>query len=1099
MSMRKWICGMLGFLFLCLCLPAASGCSPLAGLVISEVVADNRSSYLDPELDAPDWIELHNTGNTTVRLLDYILTDNADTPDMACILPDISIPAGGYCILPCDSVAYTTANAFCLPFGISKNGEALYLLDPSGQLVFELTVPALGEDVSYARRGDGSYGYCLRPTPAAANDSPIVDELPQTAGEQERSDVALRISEIVSSNRQAEPYACCDWIELYNPTGTDIDVGGFFLSDDETDPRKAVLPALLVPAQGYAVIACSKTVSGAAFPTAALNISSSGETLWLFDAYGHLIDLAAVPALQENISWALGGDGQFGYCGVPTPGAANANVRADSAAADMGADEPVRISEALFDNAYSAIDEYGDHSDWVELYNHGSQPVSLLGYYLSDRFDDPAKWAFPDVTIAPGAYLIVFLSGRASTATELHASFSVSDTDDGCILYRAETFAADRIPVAADWKENVSIGRAADGSLVYYAYPTPRFPNARAVSDPGELAAYPADSIHISEVSASGGGDFIELFNPTQTDLDLTGWYLSDRKDDPTRYRIDGVTVRAGAYAVIDADADAATADVAAFGISAGGETILLTDPDGLVRDVFATGALSGGMTSGRVRGEPTVGRAFFASATRGEENSAAYTVGRTGAPLFSDLTLYHAEPFSLSLSFADPDAVIRYTLDGSEPGGDSAVYREPIAITGNMTVRAVAALDGRQAIAVQTAHYLLGAAHTLPVVCIALEPEHWKLLQDVPYNEKGLEERRAHLTYFEADGTLGTAFYAGVKPRGNASLSYPQKSLSVHLRQSLGQDDVTYPFWDNGGTYATLVLRNASQDIGGARLRDSFANRAVAGMQLDHAQTRPVVVYVNGAYYGVMDLNEGMNQDYLVTHLGVDPDTVNIVARNQSASHGSADDYLRVRQYARAADLSNDAAMAELSQWVDVPCVTDYLIAQTFFGNYDIHNQNCWSTNDYTVRWRPYLYDGDRCLAQASVSTNMFSMYFDSEGVVHNRIGDRVNMDIYCALRKSPAWCDTFLDRYAELLCGNFSVETLTALLDGMADELRPEMAAHIALYGLPVSVAAWERSVSDMRGYIAERHAVIQTHLQQEFGVSAADWDALMRQHGG
>lgn len=1097
MLVRRLVSGVLCLLFFCLCAPVM-GCSPHVGVVINEVVSSNRSSYTADGLEGADWIELYNAGSSAVRLLDYILTDNADSPDIGCILPDLTIPAGGYCVLSADPSAGDAAGVFCLPFGISKDGETLYLLDPSGQLVCDLTVPALGEDISYARYSDGTYGYCLRPTPNAANTSSIVAELPASPGGQARSDVPLRISEVVSGNGQAEPYACCDWMELYNPSDADVAVGGFHLSDQESDLCKASVSPLTVPARGYAVVVCTKTPEKVACASAAIHISSDGETLYLSDMEGLLIDCVTVPALPKNASWALDADGQYGYCGVATPGRENRNVRTgQSGYADMDADEPVRISEVLPDNAYSVIDAYGDHSDFVELYNSDSAPVSLLGYYLSDAEEDLTRWAFPDVDIGAGAYLLVFLSGRNTAEAELHANFSLSSEDDGCFLYRAETFSVDRIGIPADLSENVSIGRAADGSPVYYAYPTPRFPNARAFSQPDTLACYPADDVHISEVCAIGDadGDWIELYNPTDRDLDLDGWYLSDDPDDPTRCRLAGLTVQAGGYAVWEA---ASQAD--AFRISAGGETVLLTDPNGITRDVFQTGALSAGVTSGRVCGQPSVARVFFASPTKGRENSAVYTTGQTSAPVFSDTTLYHDGPFLLSLACDEPDASIRYTLDGSEPDAGSSLYREPLSVAESMTVRATAFVEGKQASAVQTAHFLLQEAHTLPVVCLALDARQWRLLNDVPYAEDGYLERCAHLTYYEADGTLGTAFFAGVRPRGNASIGYPQKSLSVHLRARYGQGEVIYPFWDgDAGAYATLILRNGSQDINGARLRDSFANRAATGMTLDCAQTRPVIVYVNGAYYGIMDLNEGMNQDYLVTRFGVGADTVNIVARNDSVKRGSADDYLRVRRYARTADFTSDATLTAFSQWVDIPYVTDYLIAQTFFGNYDIHNQNYWSTDDYTIRWRPYLYDVDRCLASASVSARMFGMYFNADGVVHNQHGDKVNMDIYCALRKNASWCDAFLNRYAELLCTGFSVETLSQLLDTMADELRPEMAAHIERFGMPASLQQWESNVSELRANIAGRHATIQKQLRAEFDLTEAEWAQRMAAYGG
>lgn len=1074
-------------LLLCLLGAAAAGCGGSGSVVLSEVVSSNRSSYVDETLGTPDWIELYNPGDRPVRLQGYILTDKPDTFDPACVLPDITLEPGGYCVIPADGSA-AGGDPFCLPFGVSRLGETLYLLNPAGQLVDKLVVPELGEDVSYAR-GDGEEGYCLQPTPGRPNTMPLLSalEAPETF---EASEMVLFLNEVVSGAADGS----ADWVELYNPGTEDVALDGCSLSDREDDPRRAQLADVTVPAGGYAVVECTGERG--------FSIASEGETLLLFDAYSRLIDRVAVPEVPRGQSWARRADGSFGYCGAPTRGAENVEAEiGDEPFVEMGADAPVRVSEALFDNAFSAIDSYGDRSDWVELHNVSDGSVSLAGYYLSDDADEPMRYALPDVTLQPGEYRLVFLSGRASTKEELHADFAVSELDDGCLLYHAATRGVDQIPWVDGLPENVSIGRAEDGALEYYAYPTPGQPNAQAVSDPAALVAYPADGVYISEVCAGGpDGDWIELHNGGGEAADLDGWYLSDDPWEPQRFRLEQVTLEPGAYCVIPAASDGTAEGGAGFGISLSGETLLLTDAGGLVRDVFETGVLESGRTSGRSEAAPEAARVFFAEPTRGRRNSASYTTGRTPAPVFSETALYHDAAFELALSCADADAEIRYTLDGSEPGPDDALYGGPIAIDGSVTVRAAAFGAGLEPSPVQTQHFLFEEGHALPVVCIACEPSLWTKLMRSKLNAVA-DEGPATISYYEADGTLGTVFPAAIRARGNTSLKYAQKSVSVHLRPSLGQRTVTYPFWGEGSAaaYGTLVLRNGSQDIASARLRDSFANRAVAGLRLDYAATRPVIVYVNGAYHGIYDLNEGMNQDYLEAHYGIDPDTVNIVGKNYVTRHGSAEDYSRVRRYARGTDFSEDAALETFSAWVDVAYATDYLIAQTFFGNYDIHNQNYWATDDYAVRWRPYLYDVDRCLCEGRSELNLFGQYFDPQGVQYNPAGDRVNMDLYCALRENAAWRDAFLDRYAELLCGNFSVERLTALLDQMAAALRPEMERHIARWGMPASLMDWEASVAAMRAEIPLRHAAIQRQLQQEFGLTQAEWEAYLGRHAG
>ena len=85
--------------------------------------------------------------------------------------------------------------------------------------------------------------------------------------------------------------------------------------------------------------------------------------------------------------------------------------------------------------------------------------------------------------------------------------------------------------------------------------------------------------------------------------------------------------------------------------------------------------------------------------------------------------------------------------------------------------------------------------------------------------------------------------------------------------------------------------MRNGGQDWSTARIRDSFTSRLVEGMYLDNSATRPVVVYINGVYNGLYDLNEDQNGEFLETHYGVNGDTVEFIRRNQTPIKGSSKD----------------------------------------------------------------------------------------------------------------------------------------------------------------------------------------------------------------
>ncbi|WP_341407358.1 lamin tail domain-containing protein [Luteolibacter soli] len=93
----------------------------------------------------------------------------------------------------------------------------------------------------------------------------------------------------------------------------------------------------------------------------------------------------------------------------------------------LAAANPV-ITEFMASNKATAVDEDGDFSDWIEIHNPTTAPVSLDGWYLTDTATDLKKWKFPNVTLAPGEFRLVWASGknRRFPNQPLHANFSLS-------------------------------------------------------------------------------------------------------------------------------------------------------------------------------------------------------------------------------------------------------------------------------------------------------------------------------------------------------------------------------------------------------------------------------------------------------------------------------------------------------------------------------------------------------------------------------------------------------------------------------------------------------------------------------------------------
>ena len=123
--------------------------------------------------------------------------------------------------------------------------------------------------------------------------------------------------------------------------------------------------------------------------------------------------------------------------------------------------------------------------------------------------------------------------------------------------------------------------------------------------------------------------------------------------------------------------------------------------------------------------------------------------------------------------------------------------------------------------------------------------------------------------------------------------------------------------------------------------------------------------------------------------------------------------------------------------------------------------------------------------------------MYFNAHGVVHNRDGDKILMEIPCGLKQNEAWRQRFVERYAELLCTDLSESRLSALLDEMVAALRPEMAEHTARWSMPDSLEAWEKSVENMHDCLSRQYDAIVTQIKKQFSLSDAQWDEIIAKY--
>ena len=300
----------------------------------------------------------------------------------------------------------------------------------------------------------------------------------------------LQISEVMPDNKFLTLGHENDWVELQNLEDTAVSLDGYFLTDDGEKPTQLPLEGLSIPAGGYLVIVLDEA--------APFRLSANGETVYLY-YYDQLLSQVTYGLSENGESY----DGE-GPCQLATPGYANTQEGYEEYLQNLTLPE-LYISEVMSSNSkYLPVN--GECYDLVEIKNNSASPIHLGEYTLTDKRSEPGRYAFPNVTLQPGEYFVVYCSGN-TTLGENHASFKISASGENVYLAKNGQI-VDALVVPGNVQKNQSFGR--DGNApAYFAAPTPGKDNAAgyevALSAPqADVASGIYDEAVTVSLSASG-------------------------------------------------------------------------------------------------------------------------------------------------------------------------------------------------------------------------------------------------------------------------------------------------------------------------------------------------------------------------------------------------------------------------------------------------------------------------------------------------------------------------------------------------------------------------------------------------------------------
>jgi hypothetical protein len=603
--------------------------------------------------------------------------------------------------------------------------------------------------------------------------------------------------------------------------------------------------------------------------------------------------------------------------------------------------------------------------------------------------------------------------------------------------------------------------------------------------------------------------DWIELYNAGSAAVDLSGYHLSDRADEPTKWPIPaGTSIGAGGFLRFwcsGRDLVSGSHYHTNFKVTQtrNREGIYFNSPAGLSLD-------SNGIAVPNQRGH-SWGRfpdgaadwVVFTSSSPGAANAGPRYQGYAAKPVISPEPGAYAGATPITITSGESGVTLRYTTNGSRPTAASPEYTAPLSLSATAVVRAAAFPSDPNLLPslAETNTYLMGtaAAHTLPVISLAGE--------GLPGLFAGsFTEPIGSFEFFAEGGSFLVEAVGDFNKHGNDSWFYPQRGVDYVVRDQLGYSgDVNYPIFPqkDRNRYQRLILKAAANDNypfeNGAHIRDAFVHTLsqAADLRMDERTSRSVIVYVNGQYWGVYEVREKVDDHDFTDHYydqgEFDIDFIKTWGATW-VEYGSIADWGLLFNYIMSNDMADPGHYAYVDERFNTGSLIDYTILHSWMVCADWLNWNtAWwrgrNPEGDKRKWRYILWDNDASFGHYVNYTGIpdtgpmadpcdpttLDSWSDPEG----------HMTILNRLMLNEGFRTDYINRWADLNNGFLNCSYTLPFLDSMVAVIRPEMPAQIARWG--GSMTAWENQVEALRTFIQMRCDYIVDGMEDCFGEEA------------
>ena len=890
----------------------------------------------------------------------------------------------------------------------------------------------------------------------------------------------LVINEIMSANKGAyvdQNGNICDWLEIYNGYQYSVNLKNYGLSDSSDGLVKWVFPNIEIPSKSYLLVYLSKEIKGKLHASFSLK-QEGNEIVTLKKPNGKVVDSVKVVPLADDVTMARNAKGKWMVTDEITPGYENSKDGRESfltGFVDKTKSDLV-LTEFLPSNEGNIVFDSSKLYGYIEVTNTGEKTIDLHNYFLSNNEKSIYKWRFPDYKLKSGETYLVYTD---SLDHDNHASFSLKHKTGSVILASSSGIIEnvayhDLTNGVAYIKEDKWI----QGINISPGYPNTPQGKAKFLEERDKA---PKDII-INELMSSNSiymahngnqfYDWIELYNNSDQAISLINYYLTTNYDDRKMYALPDSVIMPGSYFVIMASGDVGLSNGTYihtnFKLSSGTGLFLFHEDD--LIDSSYIYSIPKGYSYGR--GSQN-GHYYYTNPTPGTVNNEVGLRQLMYEPSFITPGGVYNNVTSLKVELDNSIYTdIYYTLDGSIPTEHSLKYTQPIVLNTTTVIRAVSYINGSPVGDVATTSYIINENHTLPVMSLSMPQSSFRYVHS---NIGSDFVTPAHADFYEKESNF--SIDCDFKLYGGQSREWSKKSFSINFNNN----HLHYKVFDNKNLqeFNALVLRSGSQDQNTSMIRDEFATSlALKYGTLDAQANKPVILYINGNYWGVYYLREKINASFIRNNYNVGG-TTNITNYNYVVEEGSNADMLKLRNYVGYHDMTQEANYNYVSTLLDIDNYIDFWVFQYILNNNDIHNYRYYNNpNVAGGKIRMILFDLDYAMIR-NYGTSYFSYIqnpTDSQSFV--------DTTILRQLMKNYQFRKKFVERVAYYLKNVWTQEHIEQEIAYFYNTLNPEMSRNCAKWGCNYN--SWQYNMERLKQYSIDRIGQIRYEIPAYFSLS-------------